>query len=585
MEVAAKAFVHAMRSERFTSLTSSRICPEVIFVSGPDWDESDYFPYLPDLSEHRERLLALTNPVTRGWVRALLATHDYEVHVNEHEDLPPNWDELAITLGTAAEDAGRAHPVLALDAFIRSKRKRPNWTQTGSNWITAEVGLRQQQRFGSQWDVVESLDGKNKAACTFTLAVTRTLKQLGAPAPFAYDAIEALSDHLMEEKLHDVWLDLLRAVTANDGRAAPLFDHGLAAHRSHYSEEATQAYCRVLAIQPDHFAAIYNLLLLCTSPTHAPLLTNTASFVEAFPAEQADHKKELLEALNAARERCVDKIAAVKTTIHAELASFPPLLAVLPNVEDVALRDIATLMALLRVCRAEPDGTVLRPFEGSSLPFSPTRYGRQNIFGLLRSGLVAVSTETPNNTFVIKNGQVTGWHLGQVWWRLSPITESFLREVRARAARRPWPPLWAEELVSLAKEIAHEECIQYLNFCADERNWPTPSNQDDLQILVQGLVKAVSVSQAFYLCYLGAMAASDHKQRLPVNAQQASDIMIKRTGQRLESILAGKYTPKNYERPWKLPRSAISIALWVDILEMGDAGFEQRISPQLLKAL
>lgn len=585
IELAAEAFVNAMLSERYVSLSSSQVCPEVMFVSGPHWDESDYFPYLPDLSEHRERLLALINPISRGWMRALFAAHDYEAHSNEHEDLPQNWDELATTLGTAAEDTGHACLVLALDTFIRSKRKRPNWTQIGHDWTMAEVGLRQQQRFGSQWDIVESLVTRNKAACTFTLAVTRALKQLGAPAPFAYDAIEALSDHLMEEKLHDVWLNLLRVATANDNRAGPQFDHGLAAQRSRHPEEAIQAYDRVLAIQPGHFAAIYNLLLLCTSPAHATLLAKAASFVETFPPEQADQKKELQEALIAARERCADKVAATKATIRAELASFSPLLTALPNVEDIALRYIAALLALLRVCRAEPDGTVLRPFEGSSLPFSPTRQGRQDIFGLLRSGLVAVSPETPDSTFVIKNGQITGWHLGQVWWRLSPITMPFLQRVRERASCMPWPELWADELLGLAKEIAHEECIQYLNFCADERNWPTPSNQDDLQILVQGLADAVSVSQAFYLCYLGAMAASDHKQRLPVNAQQAADIMIKRTGQRLESVLAGKYAPKSYERPWKLPRSAISLALWVDILGMGDTGFDQRVSSQLFKAL
>ncbi len=91
------------------------------------------------------------------------------------------------------------------------------------------------------------------------------------------------------------------------------------------------------------------------------------------------------------------------------------------------------------------------------------------------------------------------------------------------------------------------------------------------------------VAQTFHLAYLGAMSASDYKQKYSVSGQRAADMLVKRTGQRLESIREGRFPPKSYDRPWKLPRSAMSYALWGTILDMGDLGFEQRIADLIAK--
>jgi hypothetical protein len=42
-------------------------------------------------------------------------------------------------------------------------------------------------------------------------------------------------------------------------------------------------------------------------------------------------------------------------------------------------------------------------------------------------------------------------------------------------------------------------------------------------------------------------------------------------------VRSAKFPAKEYERPWKLPRSAVSFALWGTILDRGDDGFTRRI--------
>ncbi|CAH2897426.1 MAG: hypothetical protein PCALPYG88_3196 [uncultured Paraburkholderia sp.] len=66
--------------------------------------------------------------------------------------------------------------------------------------------------------------------------------------------------------------------------------------------------------------------------------------------------------------------------------------------------------------------------------------------------------------------------------------------------------------------------------------------------LTRALVNELPVSQAFYVAYLGAMLASDYKQKYPVSRQQAFDMLIKRTGARLESVRSARFPVKAYEQ-------------------------------------
>jgi hypothetical protein len=86
--------------------------------------------------------------------------------------------------------------------------------------------------------------------------------------------------------------------------------------------------------------------------------------------------------------------------------------------------------------------------------------------------------------------------------------------------------------------------MEYLGFLAEERRWPEPRNTETLSDLTRELINELSVAQAFNLAYLGAMSASDYKQKYPVNAQQATDMLIRRTGDRLESVRSGRYQAK-----------------------------------------
>lgn len=129
----------------------------------------------------------------------------------------------------------------------------------------------------------------------------------------------------------------------------------------------------------------------------------------------------------------------------------------------------------------------------------------------------------------------------------------------------------------LAEATAEEECVQYLAHAAASRNWPIPDDDAKVHALAKSLAQHVSVSEAFYLIYLGAMAASDHRQRYPVSTQQTSNLMVLRASQKLDRWLADPWPLKKYSRSKEVPRSEMSRVLYEEFLRVGERGFSEPV--------
>jgi hypothetical protein len=79
------------------------------------------------------------------------------------------------------------------------------------------------------------------------------------------------------------------------------------------------------------------------------------------------------------------------------------------------------------------------------------------------------------------------------------------------------------------------------------------------------------------------MAAADRKARMGLTGQHASNTLVVAAAARFESAKAGKYGDKitAFRRSHAHPRSALSLALWSDLLDLGDAGFDQPVGELL----
>jgi tetratricopeptide (TPR) repeat protein len=576
-------FLEALEARRYgVSIGPWELLNETLPVEGAAWDSSGNSWSCGDLQPLLMRLSNETSGRARLYFRACLAI----TRINEQSDadvefadLPTAfWDGLAGILGEIAGSEGEfAGRLLSLHTAIRAHRADPDWADIGSCWIASECAAKQIRYTVTHGELtVDFACGEVESLRRFASGIIDWLKKHPVPVPSAYDMVESVVVELVSKDVRDEFFQLMGIVSPGDDRPTVQFYLGLSAQWMKEDATARTAYQRTLASAPGHYSAIFNSLLLCKAPADAPFLGEIAGFVAQFPENKSEERQKLCSALASARQRCEDVVDAKRRMIREELSRYPALVSGRVELADISLRAAVALLALFRCANAEPGDDDLAPFDASAVPFAPVVGCWQVLFDLLNTGLITVHPKTSSDAFSFRDGEVKAWRFGSVRWQLSPSCDVLVE--RLRSLNGEIPKSWREQVQSLAFEIARGEMVQYLNSLAEERGWPEPRDTDEVSDLTRALVNELPVAQAFYVAYLGAMSASDYKQKYPVSRQQASDMLVKRTGSRLESVRSGKFPAKEYERPWKLPRSAISLALWGTILDRGDDGFTRRIA-------
>jgi hypothetical protein len=512
----------------------------------------------------------------------LFAAYDSRVAGPDGEEDSIEWPAVAGVLGDAA--TGVSVPRISLfDASVRLRLKSEKWRVVGRQWIGAKIAVAEAESSDAAPGIDGYLLANIRRAATFLKGVADGLRDT-APAPHAFDALsEGLGDVRMHAWVAAEMADIMALVGKSDLRPRTQFALGFALAARRDTEGALVAYLRVLDTEPGHVTAIFNALLLCRSPKEADALRRLCGFVDGFGADRAtdEWRGKVSSALERALKACVPA-EVPGSPMALMLADFPKLRSDVPVPDAVPLRGVIALIALVRSAPPDGDLLLLRPFTTGTTVFSPTRASRHLLFDALRTGLVTVGEPTPAEA-VSATGEQWSITPDSMWWRLSPAAFAFIEEVRSLGAIGAWPDAWQRIAPGLARMIAADECMQYVEYLCEERRWPLPSGKEKLQTLLNDIVARYSVSQAYYLFYIAVMAASDRKEAQGLTGQHASNLLVVIAADRFERAKAGKYgdVPPGSWRKHTYPRSALSFALWSDLLDAGDAGFEQQVDDVL----
>ncbi|HBM2894698.1 hypothetical protein [Klebsiella michiganensis] len=579
--VLANNFIGLLASSKYgVEFSSLELLNEPEPFTGEHWDNYVLSWSSFDLRPYKTLLLSASQERARRFFRAISVTEllDNEYEFTDTPELSAEfWDNLAESLGDVTpypeEFDGK---LLSLYTIIHSHRDRPNWAILGQYWVTSEwLAYQNNCDLTYNWLIPEIVGNHADSTRKFATGVIKFLKSHPIPSPTAYNLVQELVGSLVEYRQCKELYQLMAVISDGDERVSVQFYLGWSSQEMNYKAKAISAYRNVLLAEPEHYSAIFNMLLLCTTQADRSLLDQLEQHVTLFSGNE-DKKQKLTDELESARKRCEDKNTAKKQIIAGYLSEFPPLMEHSIKPEDISLRVAVALLALYRCTNAEPDDIELSSLDESSLSFSPVISNRSILFNLLNSGLTSIHPDTNPDAFSVADGEIAGVRFGAVRWRMSQSCEALIGQLRTLNGNIP--KHWHKELLPFARELAQGEIVEYLGSLAEERKWPKPRNTENLADLTRELVNELSVSQAFYLAYLGAMSASDYKQKYPVSAQQAADVLVKRTGDRLESVRSGRFPAQHYDRPWKVPRSAVSFVLWGTILNRGDDGFNQRVA-------
>lgn len=532
--------------------------------------EMSSFDSAASLAGYQELLLDVAEANERGLVRFLFA--ELERYASDAYDRQAFSESI---LEAAKETDSPA--ILAALATAYSIKKKPNWQLAGNTWARYQLHRLSTDSLDSG---IEPLDADNPPSEAAIEAYAKGMGQAfkeAAPSPHLSEIFSSLRGVLSKARMYRAFRDLADLVAKGSDDPEAIFDAALGAHWCKDNNRAIPLYWDALSRDSAHYSALHNLLLLYRDPKYAKDVESVAKLVEAFPADDSEAHAKLIQLLTDARDAYRDPNEVIQDAVRTELRQYPVLIKELPKAAKVPLQDAVTLLTLMQICDPADGSLVLQPFGQSGQIFSPTTVHRRGLFRLMQSGLVEIASDTPLTAFDVKEDRVRGYYFDRIWWRISPATISLIQSIQELAAKSVWPQAWCEAARTMAASIAEEECVQYLMHVAEDRGWPGPDDDAKVHALANSLVQSVSVSQAFYLIYLGAMAASDHKQRHPVNNQQASNVIVLRASQRLDTWMQEGRQLKSYSRNKHVPRSVIAKVFHDEFLGVGERAFNERV--------
>jgi hypothetical protein len=448
----------------------------------------------------------------------------------------------------------------------------PRWADAGRQLVRHALV---QERLGDSMTYVsvDDLDGAALGQLVDGVAVA-----LQDPAPGTGRLLlGALRERLVEEKAYAALGRLADAVALRAPSADALFFGALARHEHGQLAAAQALYERVIALVPGFRSAYWNLILIHQRLEDRGALERLLSAVAAQLAQHQTedwtrtfkHARDTL-----ARMPVVRVVADLRARVQAELAEFPPLYEHEIDPHDLSLLEAASLLALLRASDMDHLHWTLAPMSASAQPYEPTagRFGGA-LLALASRGIVRIAEDSPLAAFDLKQDEIR-YYVRDLRWHLSARTLQLAAAIRD-LARADWPLAWQQQAESLARDVAVEECVAYLEHLTEQRDLDPPERAD-ARAVFRELLEHASASQCWYYIFSGVQRANDWSTKYHPTRDKVTARILKGIRDLGEKARENGW-PTHYDRIQALPRSHLAAALHDVLTKWGDRAFEEPI--------
>jgi hypothetical protein len=240
--------------------------------------------------------------------------------------------------------------------------------------------------------------------------------------------------------------------------------------------------------------------------------------------------------------------------------------------EELSLGSAVRLLSFVSASEALLEGR----FIPSKFPhkLSPTDdYAADIVQALYKTNLLAWDDSTPDDAFIAgENGPFSRYYPSKIVWRLS-IRQGASENVAAIKAlddfvrKEEWPEDWLEERAAMWREIAVQECIEFLTFSVDECRYPTPP-LEKLIPLFQDLLAEYSLGQVCHIIWRSMQYATHQQARGFVSKDHAVNYLLKAMRKRGEDAKEKGWDIYAFTRNTNLPISTISLWFYKIFLKM-----------------
>ena len=389
--------------------------------------------------------------------------------------------------------------------------------------------------------------------------------------------LEALREPLFEAKRYGAIKQLADALAKRSDSPNVTFYCALGRHGLGEYRDALAGYRKVLASEPDNRSAWRNLILV----HHA--LSERDAIAAHLPALELHAAKagtpEWTDVVSLAKElvaRSSSPQSAKNNSterIQGALASFPPLTQGTIDPAELSLLEAASVLALLRACDLDHVRLTLAPLAQSKLPYEPTDRFDDALLALAERGIVRIAEDTPASAFDLKDADVA-YYVHRLKWRVSTNTLQLAAAIRD-LARSAWPTAWKQQAEPLARDLATEECVAYLEYLCEQRRLVAPERAD-ARALFRELLEHASESQCWYYIYTSVQRANDWQTRYRPSHDKVTAKILRGMRDLGEKARENQWT-FGYQRIMALPRSHLAAALHDVLTRWGERAFDEPI--------
>ncbi len=248
------------------------------------------------------------------------------------------------------------------------------------------------------------------------------------------------------------------------------------------------------------------------------------------------------------------------------------------SIDELTIKDKLYICALLRTSLSE-DFKNINPLSSVKLNLAPTQKYKMNIISYLRNKLiVSFSPSTSLQSIVIEDNEIQVYYPMDVTLKLNAPKEQYDTIVQNLLHLNIKDEISNEIKLELWYEIGLFECLEFLYAKMDEYNLPSEHVGDKTISAIKESLKDFSISQNFNFIWRAVTNAAAFYQKSSVSKKHAVNTISGSVIRSHEKAKAENWEIKGYGRDYNYPQSIISEVFFNNVLQIGNRGFESKIS-------
>ena len=154
--------------------------------------------------------------------------------------------------------------------------------------------------------------------------------------------------------------------------------------------------------------------------------------------------------------------------------------------------------------------------------------------------------------------------------------QSLVEEIEFLALNGNWPSHWHTEAIEVWADIAHAECREFFDYCAERRGL-FATGDSGITSMLKNILRDFSVAQCYRVIWNCARSTADFMVRERPNRSHAANYMIGACQRWADQARTENWNVFPFRRNFDLRRTMVSFVLFDVVLKIGECGFTEVI--------